>query len=136
MKQIENYTGGGIAATLDASYWKGTGARNGKEREFLVVSIGNGQMNNITMKPIANTLDTMDDVQKVMYPCTKKQRKYIVRRLTPLECVRLQGYPDWWLDGVEGSDSAKYKALGNSLAIPCAYDVLNRIAKFYEEEKQ
>lgn len=34
---IENYTGGGIAATLDASYWKGAGARNGKEREFICI---------------------------------------------------------------------------------------------------
>ena len=62
------------------------------------------------------------------------QRKYIVRRLSPLECLRLQGYPDWWLDGVEGSDSAKYKALGNSLAIPCAFDVMSRIARFVEKD--
>ena len=34
---IENYSGGGIAATLDASYYKGVGARNGKEREFIVI---------------------------------------------------------------------------------------------------
>ena len=66
----------------------------------------------------------------------KPPRKYIVRRLTPLECVRLQGYPDDYLDGVEGSDSAKYKALGNSLAIPCAFDVMNRIARFVENEKE
>ena len=63
-----------------------------------------------------------------------KQRKYIVRRLTPTECVRLQGFPDDWLDGVDGSDSAKYKALGNTLAIPCAFDVMNRIARFVESE--
>lgn len=66
----------------------------------------------------------------------RKPRKYIVRRLTPLECVRLQGYPDAWLDGVDGSDSAKYKALGNSLAIPCAFDAMNRIARFVENEKE
>lgn len=65
-----------------------------------------------------------------------KQRKYIVRRLTPLECLRLMGYPDWWFDGVEGSDSAKYKACGNSLAIPCAFDVMNRIARFVENEEE
>lgn len=56
-----------------------------------------------------------------------KQRKYIVRRLTPTECARLQGFPDWWTDGVEGTDSAKYKMWGNGIALPCAYDVLNRI---------
>lgn len=54
-------------------------------------------------------------------------RKYIVRRLTPLECCRLQGFPDWWEDGVEGSDSARYKMWGNGIALPCAVDVLGRI---------
>ena len=55
-------------------------------------------------------------------------RKYIVRRLTPTECARLQGFPDWWCDGADGSDSAVYKAYGNGLALPCANDVLRRIA--------
>lgn len=53
-----------------------------------------------------------------------------VRRLTPLECLRLQGLPDWWCDGVEGSDSAIYKMAGNGIAIPCAFDVLNKIVRF------
>lgn len=53
--------------------------------------------------------------------------KYIVRRLTPLECCRLQGFPDWWEDGVEGSDSARYKMWGNGIALPCAVDVLSRL---------
>lgn len=57
------------------------------------------------------------------------KRKYIVRRLTPLECCRLQGFPDWWEDGVEGSDSARYKMWGNGIALPCAVDVLGRIVK-------
>ena len=57
---------------------------------------------------------------------TKPQ--YIVRRLTPLECERLQGFPDGWTDIGEwtdssgkrkqATDSARYKALGNSIAIP------------------
>lgn len=41
-----------------------------------------------------------------------------VRRLTPLECERLQGYPDGWTDIPGASDSARYKALGNSIALP------------------
>ena len=48
----------------------------------------------------------------------KPPRKYIVRRLTPLECCRLQGFPDWWEDGVEGSDSTRYKMWGNGMALP------------------
>ena len=66
---------------------------------------------------------------------SQSSRKYVLRRLTPLECMRLQGYPDAWLDGVEGSDSAIYKAAGNSLAIPCAVDVIGRIGRFVEEER-
>jgi DNA (cytosine-5)-methyltransferase 1 len=62
-----------------------------------------------------------------------KQRKYIVRRLTPTECARLQGFPDWWCEGLGGSDSAIYKAYGNGMALPCAYDVLRRIAKEYDK---
>ena len=52
----------------------------------------------------------------------------IVRRLTPLECTRLQGYPDGWVDigdwidskgkKHKDADSPKYKAVGNSIAIP------------------
>lgn len=41
-----------------------------------------------------------------------------VRRLTPLECERLQGYPDGWTDIPGATDSKRYKALGNSLALP------------------
>lgn len=59
---------------------------------------------------------------------SKPQRRYIVRRLTPLECCRLQGFPDWWEEGVDGSDSARYKMWGNGIALPCAVDVLRRIA--------
>lgn len=61
-------------------------------------------------------------------------RKYVLRRLTPTECARLQGFPDWWCDGAEGSDSAQYKLWGNGIALPCAYDVLGRIAKAYRQE--
>ena len=62
-------------------------------------------------------------------------RKYVLRRLTPTECARLQGFPDWWSDGADGSDSAMYKMWGNGIALPCAVDVLGRIAKTVEEGK-
>jgi DNA (cytosine-5)-methyltransferase 1 len=41
-----------------------------------------------------------------------------VRRLTPLECERLQGFPDGWTEGQV--DSTRYKQLGNAVAVPCA----------------
>ena len=39
----------------------------------------------------------------------------LIRRLTPLECERLQGFPDGWTDLPGASDSARYRALGNSV---------------------
>ena len=53
---------------------------------------------------------------------------YLIRRLTPLECERLQGFPDGWTDIPGASDSARYKALGNSVAIPCVEFIMSRIA--------
>ena len=53
---------------------------------------------------------------------------HLIRRLTPLECERLQGFPDGWSDIPGASDSARYKALGNSVAIPCVEFIMSRIA--------
>ena len=53
---------------------------------------------------------------------------YLIRRLTPLECERLQGFPDGWTDIADASDSARYKALGNSVAIPCVEFIMGRVA--------
>lgn len=52
---------------------------------------------------------------------------YSVRRLTPLECERLQDYPDGWTDIPGASDSARYKACGNSVAVCCPEYVLEGI---------
>jgi len=66
----------------------------------------------------------------------------MVRRLTPLECERLQGFPDGWTDIGEWtdskgkkhkpSDSPRYKALGNSIALPFWFYLLRRISAQYE----
>ena len=53
---------------------------------------------------------------------------YLIRRLTPLECERLQGYPDGWTGLPGASDSSRYKALGNSVAIPCVEYIMRGIA--------
>ncbi len=156
------------------------------------VCIGNGQANQISMKPIANTLDTMADVQKVLviyapdvgHSLKAKENlqfredaeTYIVtatgdqvcqtlvanafkgtgntqdgfsvcvwpevRRLTPLECTRLQGFPDGWLDIGDWmddrgklrkeADAPKYKAAGNSIALPWWSWLARRICAEYE----
>lgn len=59
----------------------------------------------------------------------------LVRRLTPLECERLQGFPDNWTNIPKAADSPRYKALGNSVAIPCVEFVLGNIIKHAEKER-
>ena len=56
--------------------------------------------------------------------CVKIEQEYVVRRLTPLECCRLQGMPDWWGDGVAGADTPRYKMFGNGMALPNALYVM------------
>ena len=66
----------------------------------------------------------------------------VVRRLTPTECSRLQGYPDGWVDigdwtdsngkRHKESDTPKYKALGNSICLPFWQWLLKRISAQYE----
>ena len=51
-----------------------------------------------------------------------------VRRLTPLECERLQGFPDDWTD--IGSDAQRYKALGNAVTVPVAKWIGQRILQY------
>lgn len=72
------------------------------------------------------------------FPCRDKR----VRRLTPTECERLQGFPDGWTDIGEwadskgkkhtSSDSARYKALGNSIALPFWRWLSRRISDQYD----
>lgn len=69
----------------------------------------------------------------------EKNMETVVRRLTPLECERLQGYPDGWTDIGEwtdskgkkhkDADSPRYKALGNSIALPFWEWMANRMVK-------
>ena len=56
----------------------------------------------------------------------------LIRRLTPQECEALQGFPPGWTDLPGASDSARYKALGNSVAIPCVEYIMAGIARAAE----
>lgn len=57
----------------------------------------------------------------------------LVRRLMPLECERLQGMPDGWtaitVKGKPAADAPRYKAIGNSMAVPCMRWIGERIAQ-------
>lgn len=60
--------------------------------------------------------------------------RHLIRRLTPLECERLQGFPDGWTDIPGASDTLRYRALGNSVAIPCVDFILRKTASVLREE--
>lgn len=70
------------------------------------------------------------------------KRKYLIRRVIPLECERLQGFPDRWTDIAPWTDSKgkkhkdadapRYIALGNSLALPFWGWLTGRIATYYD----
>lgn len=96
--------------------------------------------NGFTGEAQARYDDTSPTVRADSHPsgiCTS-----IVRRLTPKECERLQGYPDGWTDIGEwvdsngkkhkAADSPRYKALGNSIALPFWFWLLRRISAQYE----
>lgn len=136
-KMISCVGGGETSQTLDASYFKGTGSRNGKEREVIaeepiMMSDRKGH-NGITEDGTATTLNAQEKERPVIGEC-------IVRRLTPKECERLQGMPDDWSKyGVnekgevyELPDSARYRLQGNGIATPFWRYLLKRISAQYE----
>ena len=62
--------------------------------------------------------------------CITRYADLIVRRLTPLECERLQGFPDFWTEQGGGraiSDTSRYQMLGNSIAVPCVAYIMQGI---------
>ena len=171
------YTGP-VSVSQTVSAYFGTGGINTPFVMGDAVSVGNGQTQNVSMAPVANTLDTMHDQQAVLIAHSLRARgndphredaatypvsRGMVRRLTPLECERLQGFPDHWTqigevigsetwtddNGQEHteliyeytdssgkkrktSDAARYKALGNSIALPFWFWLLRRISALYE----
>ena len=129
----------------------------------LTYGIGNGQANEgaAMTEEVSQTLNTMHDAQAVMCEdvahtlrakanCAYREdtetypvQNMVVRRLTPMECERLQGFPDHWTDIGEwidekgkkhkDADSPRYKALGNSIALPFWDWMLRRMARYLPE---
>lgn len=96
--------------------------------------VGNGQLAQLRKQDTVGALNCMYD-QQIVAICQRDGEAiavdYRLRRLTPLECERLQGLPDNWtlIDDKTCSDSARYKAIGNGMAQPCADFVIERIAE-------
>lgn len=132
------YAGGGTGrAGSGGGSLNGNGA--GDDRVYCIVgnTIGrqpwNGAHGLGCQRELSYTLTTVDRhavTAPAMVQCSQSGRNrltetgYGARRLTPLECERLQGFPDNWTryrhDGKEVGDTRRYEMLGNSIAVPCA----------------
>ena len=78
---------------------------------------------------LAYTLTSADRhaiAQPYQDECTRDEVQ-LIRRLTPLECERLQGFPDDWTNISGAADSARYRALGNSVAVPCVEFIMKSL---------
>ena len=72
--------------------------------------------------------DAVSDIHHTLRAGTKQSTGVLdttVRRLTPMECERLQGFPDGWTDGQ--ADSQRYKQMGNAVAVPVVEWLVGRL---------
>jgi DNA (cytosine-5)-methyltransferase 1 len=86
-----------------------------------VARVGNFELYDFPKEEIAPTLNAKRAKDTMAY------EEAVVRRLTPLECERLQGFPDGWTDSQ--SDSQRYKQMGNAVAVPVVQWIINRLVE-------
>lgn len=99
----------GISHSIDANYWKGID--NHGQRTVIAIATANTKANGRRMKEEMEPSFTLS--------CRADLGIYDgadVRRLTPLECERLQGFPDGWTEGIKEQD--RYRCLGNAVMPP------------------
>jgi len=86
---------------------------------------------------LSRTAGMASETDLCIIPPSEDYRR-IARRLTPIECERLQGYPDDWtafgVDGVLISDTKRYQMLGNSIAVPCVAYIMQGITQCLRKE--
>lgn len=86
-----------------------------------VARVGNFELYDFPKEDVAPSLNARRAKDTLAY------EDAVVRRLTPLECERLQGFPDGWTDSQ--SDSQRYKQMGNAVAVPVVQWIINRIVE-------
>jgi DNA (cytosine-5)-methyltransferase 1 len=118
--RTEKSGGNGTGVNEEVSFTLNTADRHAVAVPFIFIFFGDYVHGNI-----GKTILSSDDITTSDLVVSG----YSVRRLTPLECERLQGFPDGWTEfghnGKRISDNQRYKALGNSVAIPCVQFVLS-----------
>lgn len=106
-----------------------------------VMAFAFGRSDTLAESDVASTQSARQGKSATDLVCAVVRTGMIVRRLTPMECERLQGYPDGWTDIGEwmdskgkrhkDADSPRYKALGNSIALPFWDFLAKRISAQY-----
>lgn len=125
-----------VSTAVDANYWKGIdnhgqrtaivhvpeatkkGYAEATVGQSINLSVPNSSTPRGRVSDLAQTLDT--GMQQ--HTLTEDAR---IRRLTPTECERLQGFPDGWTEGV--SDTQRYKCLGNAVTVNVIRDIVERM---------
>jgi DNA (cytosine-5)-methyltransferase 1 len=121
----------GIACTLKAE-GGGWGAKTGLYTVGIIPEQDRPEGNYLPRerilsdKGIARAVSTSESQHP--YYKTKMVAHSGIRRLTPIECERLQGFPDGWTD--DQSDTQRYKQLGNTVSVPVVREIMK---KLYEE---
>jgi site-specific DNA-cytosine methylase len=85
-------------------------------------------MADISMMGHEGTPRMYHDIAPTLTARTYKEPPVImpsIRRLTPTECERLQGFPDGWTEGV--SDTQRYKTLGNAVTVNVIEEIISKI---------
>lgn len=85
--------------------------------------------------PIEDEEREVERVKEIDKEHSDDDVEYDVRRLTPIECARLQGFPPDWCADVPHSDSAEYKLWGNGIALPSILPMMQNAVKYLEEMK-
>jgi DNA (cytosine-5)-methyltransferase 1 len=97
-----------VIGSLQARDYKGVGNQYVAENKLIVSFDTQFGSNATTFEDMSPTLKASQQPPSVTGT--------LVRRLTPVECERLQGFPDGWTEGQ--SDTQRYKQMGNAVAVP------------------
>jgi DNA (cytosine-5)-methyltransferase 1 len=120
VNDYESWILGGVAPTLNAM-------DNNGEAYATVLIIDGTRVNDVRVYEdgIVPTVISRYGTGGGNVPMIQKENDAIVRRLTPVECERLQGFPDNWTDGQ--ADSNRYKQMGNAVAVPVVEWIISRM---------
>jgi DNA (cytosine-5)-methyltransferase 1 len=118
-QDYETWIGGGLVPTLNAF-------ENANDTRATVIIFYGNRVDDIRIQDEKiNTLQARMGTGGGNMPLMNEGA--VVRRLTPVECERLQGFPDNWTEGQ--ADTHRYKQMGNAVAVPCVEWIMARLVE-------